>query len=87
MAREMLDVVIIQLSQGNFLAPVVMVHKRKGSWHMYPYYKELNNMTIKYMFHIPGIDELLDELHGAVLIIILDTSNHHEARIHSKNNL
>jgi len=59
----MLEAHIIQPSQSYFCYPVVLVHKRDGSWHMFPYYRELNKLTIKYKFHIPVIDELLDELH------------------------
>ena len=50
MVAEMLEDGIIRPSQSSYFAPVVMVPKLDGSWHMYYGYRELNKTTIKDAF-------------------------------------
>jgi hypothetical protein len=72
MVEEMLKAHIIIPSQSSYSASVVMVFNKDGSWGMCAYYREINKITIKYKFPIPIIDELLDELHGAIYFTKLD---------------
>eukprot|EP00253_Pinus_taeda_P036042 PITA_36042 len=76
MVAEMLDDGIIQPNQSSFSTPVVLMHKKDGSWRMCPDYRELNKLTIKDKFPSLLIDELLDELHGLIYFTRENFKNH-----------
>ena len=72
MVTKILKDGIIQHSQISYSSPVILVHIKDVSGCMCVYYRETNNITIKYKFPIPVIDELLDELHGEIYFTKLD---------------
>lgn len=63
--RDMLDKGVIQESSSQWLSPVVLAHKRDGTWRSCVDYQKLNNITIKDSYLLPHIDNILDSLHGA----------------------
>jgi hypothetical protein len=62
----------IRPSSSPFASSVVLVKTKDGTMHMCIDFWALNKKTIKNMYLIPRIDELLDELHGVVYFTNID---------------
>lgn len=82
LVREMLNAGIIQPSQSHYFSPVFLVRKADGSWKMCIDYRALNKDTIKDNYHIPNIDELMNELYGAKIFAKQDLrSRYHHIKM------
>lgn len=66
---ELLDRGIIRHSSPPYASQTVLVPKKDGSLRLCVDYRELNKITLKEHFPIPGIDDQLDRLVGKNILV------------------
>jgi hypothetical protein len=77
--KELLDLGLIHPSVSPWGAPVIFIRKKDGSWRLCIDYHQLNKAMIKNQYLLLRIDDLFDQMKGAMVFSKIDLrSRYHQ---------
>ncbi|MCO5601871.1 hypothetical protein L7F22_055997 [Adiantum nelumboides] len=80
--NELVQKGMVRPSSSPFCSPVLLVHKKDGTYKMCVDYRALNKLIVKNQFPIPRIEDLFDKLQGFTYFSRIDLkSGYHQIQI------
>lgn len=84
--EEFLEKLFIKPRVSPCGAPVLSVKKKDGIYRLCEDYRQLNKITIKNKYPLPRMDDLMDQLHGAVVFSKIDLRyGYHQILVKAKD--
>jgi len=84
--EELLEKQFIRPSASSWGAPVLLVKKKDGGSRLCVDYRQLNKLTIKNKYPLPRIDDLMDQLHWALVFSKIDLrSGYHQILVKAED--
>ncbi|KAK2395373.1 putative mitochondrial protein [Trifolium repens] len=84
--EDLLEKGFIRPSVSPWGAPVLLVKKKDGKSRLCVDYRKLNKVTVKNRYPLPRIDDLMDQLRGALVFSKIDLkSGYHQIRVRDED--
>jgi len=84
--EELLEKRFVRRNVSPWGPPMLLVKKKDGTMRLCVDYRQLNKVTIKNKYHLPRIDDLMDQMVGSCVFSKIDLrSGYHQIRVKSED--